>query len=194
MADFVRPAGGNSFRKSGGTAKDCLVFDNRPPTPPRLERFRKSRTTAPGVRFQHHGTVDDYQALHLDNLTFGESSNKGQNTAASLIGPTKKIGVADLINVAKAEAVYRVASREPLGQSLNRGTDMPVPLKQGKDNVLCLVLGYSGGGTDMLVTLAESESREYTRELEYGYDCCLYVFACVCLSYDCGCLSICLCV
>ena len=132
MADFMRPAGMSGF-KNRGSAKECMVFPDRCPESPKLEKFRKSRSTAPGVRFQHHGTVDDYAALNLDELTFGEqNSDQRYNTAANLIHGAK-LGEVEKINIIKSEAIYRLASREPLGRSLERGTIMPSKFQCGEE-------------------------------------------------------------
>ena len=131
MVDFLRPAGMNTFKKCG-SAKECMAFPDRPSTPPKLEKFRKSRSTAPGVRFQHHGTVDDYQTLNLDHLTFGgRNRDERYETAANLMRGVK-LGEVGKINFIKAEAIYKQASREPLGRSLERGTVMPSKFKNGK--------------------------------------------------------------
>lgn len=130
MANVARAAGTNSFGKTGGTAKDCLKFDARPSTPPEIGKYRKSVTLAPGVRFQHHGTAADYAAKKLDELTFGECSDRGDNTAATLLSH-HKVGTLESMNLLKAEKVYRSQAREPLGQTLDRGTVLPSKFTDG---------------------------------------------------------------
>ena len=125
-----RAAGTNSHGKTGGTAKDCLKFDDRPSTPPEIGKYRKSMTLAPGVRFQHHGTAADYAAKKLENLTFGECSERGNNNAASLLSH-HKVGDLESLNQLKAEKVYRSQAREPLGQTLDRGIILPSKFTQG---------------------------------------------------------------
>jgi hypothetical protein len=131
MAGVMRAAGTNSFGKTGGTARDCLKFDDRPSTPPQVGKYRKSMTMAPGARFHHHGTAADYEAMKLGNLTFGECSERGSdNTAATLLNH-RKIGDLERLNLEKAEKVYRSQAREPLGHTLDRGTILPTKFTLG---------------------------------------------------------------
>lgn len=131
MADFARPAGTNSFGRTGGTAKDCLKFDDRASTPPEIGKYRKSVTSAPGVRFQHHGTAADFAGKDLEKLTFGECTEKGSCTAASLLKPHKMDDV-ERINLMKSEKTYQSHVREPLGRSLDRGSVLPSKFTDGR--------------------------------------------------------------
>lgn len=134
MANVARAAGTNSFGKTGGTAKDCLKFDERPSTPPEIGKYRKSVTLAPGVRFQHHGTAADYAAKKLDTLTFGEVSERGSNNTAATLLSLNKVSDLESMNRTKAEKVYRSQAREPLGHTLDRGTILPSKFTEGKSS------------------------------------------------------------
>ena len=131
MVDFARAAGTNSFGKTGGTAKDCLKFDERASTPQEIGKFRKSMTLAPGVRFQHHGTAADYSAEDLEKLTFGRCTERGSCTAANLLSHQRMDDV-ESINLMKSEKIYKSQAREPLGRTFSRGTVLPTKFADGR--------------------------------------------------------------
>ena len=126
-----RAAGTNG--KLCGSAKECLKFDERPSTPPDIAKYRKSNALAPGVRFQHHGTAADYAAKNLQDLTFGECTVRGNNTAASLISRAK-ITELESMNLRKSEKVYKSQAREPLGRTIDRGIVLPSKFSKGKQS------------------------------------------------------------
>lgn len=127
MADS---SGRNSRTRFGGTAKDCLDFGERPSTPPEIRKYRKSATLAPGVRYVHYGMAADYAAKNLGELTFGEQSERGNNTAADLLNH-HRVGELERINKEKAERIYHTNIREPLGKSLDRHTILPSKFTEG---------------------------------------------------------------
>ena len=137
-----RAAGTNG--KSCGSAKECLKFEERPSTPPDIAKFRKSNALAPGVRFQHHGTAADYAAKNLQELTFGECTDRGNNTAASLISRAK-ITELESMNVRKSEKVYKSQAREPLGRTIDRGIVLPSKFSKGKQYDSIFFSRTSGG-------------------------------------------------
>lgn len=117
-------AGTNTHGKSGGTARECLAFEQRPRTPPEIGRFRKSTTLALEKRYLHHGSAADYQAMNLGELTFGEKGERGDNTAADLLNHSKLTEL-EQINMEKSERIYRQKAMEPLGRSVDRHTTLP---------------------------------------------------------------------
>ena len=124
-------AGTNSHGKTGGTTRECLSFEQRPRTPPEVGRFRKSTILAPGTRYLHHGTQADYNAMGLGELTFGEKSERGDNTAADLLNHNKLTEM-EQINFEKSERIYRQRAMEPLGRSVDRHMVMPDKHTLGK--------------------------------------------------------------
>ena len=122
--DKMAAAGTNTHGKSGGTARECLHFEQRPRTPPEVGRFRKSTTLAPGTRYLHHGSQADYNAMNLGELTFGEKGERGGNTAADLLSHSKLTEL-ESINMEKSERIYRQRAMEPLGRSVDRHTAIP---------------------------------------------------------------------
>ena len=89
-----------------------------------MGRFRKSATLQPGMRFLHHGTQADYESMNLGNLTFGEKSERGDNTAADLLNHNKLTEL-EQINLEKSERIYRAKAMEPMGRAVDRHTAIP---------------------------------------------------------------------
>lgn len=118
---------------SSELTKQCLKFDERPPTPPHVKKFRRSTYLEPGRRFMHHGIVEDVDNLHLDNKIFGISDNKFRDGAADLIRPSPMSEMARL-NIVKAEKIYKRSQREPLGHSPEKPGYLPAKYTQGSHN------------------------------------------------------------
>jgi EF-hand domain-containing family member B len=134
MADTIRK---NYREASGLTAKDCLDFGERPSTPPEIRKYRKSATLAPGARYIHHGTAADYASKNLGELTFGEQSERGANSAADLLNH-HRIGELERINKEKAERIYHSNIREPLGRTIDRKMILPAKFTEGNNSCLFL--------------------------------------------------------
>jgi hypothetical protein len=112
------------------TVKGCLVFDSRPSTPPDIRKYRRSTNLEPGRRFQHHGLVDDYGTMQLDEKVYGITERSDRTGAAELINQPK-LSEMQRINNMKAERVYKNANREPLGHSPDRKIKLPTKFTEG---------------------------------------------------------------
>lgn len=114
---------------SNGT-RDCLVFDNRPSTPPEIRKYRRSTNLEPGKRFQHHGLRDDYEKMNLNDKIYGKTdrgSHIGVGDTISYARPSELQRLNDI----KAEKIYKNTNKEPLGHSPNKGTILPSKFTQG---------------------------------------------------------------
>jgi len=94
------------YKDTNSSAKDCLSFQERPGTPPEIQKYRKSAYLAPGKRFQHFGIADDLKSMNLDERNYGAQSDPSSVTAADLINH-KKLTELQKINLIKAEKVYK---------------------------------------------------------------------------------------
>lgn len=107
------------------TAKECMMYEERPSTPPEISKYRRSTNLEPGRRFKHHGVVDDYGAMDLDNKVYGITENGRSRIGASDLISHPKPSEMERINTIKAEKVYKQQNREPLGHIPDRGYVLP---------------------------------------------------------------------
>jgi EF-hand domain-containing family member B len=114
------------------TAKGCMMYQERASTPPEIRKFRRSTNLEPGRRFKHHGLVDDYDSMNLDEKIYGQTeSNRTRIGASDLISHDKPTEL-ERINMIKAEKVYKQQNREPLGKIPDRGYKLPDKYTIGK--------------------------------------------------------------
>lgn len=125
------PPAGTSKRGVGGSTQDCLTFEERPRTPPEISKYRRSTNLEPGKRFVHHGMADDLDTLQLEQKNFGISSERGRNTAAELINLPKPSEV-QRINIIKSEKIYKSATKEALGRTVDRQMVLPSKFAEGE--------------------------------------------------------------
>lgn len=111
-----------SHRSEG--AKNCLSYETRSSTPPEIRKFRRSTNLEPGKRFQHHGVVDDYKNMNLDDKIYGDTDRSYKIGASDLINH-KKMSELEKINVLKSEKTYKRTIREPLGRSPDKRDTLP---------------------------------------------------------------------
>jgi hypothetical protein len=151
---------------SSQLTKQCLQFDERPPTPDHVKKFRRSTYLEPGRRFMHHGVVDDVESLNLGNKIFGVADNKFRDGAADLIRPSPLSEMARL-NIVKSEKNYKRSQREPLGHSPERNTQLPAKYTQGSSSVVysCLLPSLTFGALRLCLLLRKSTVRS---EIEVG--------------------------
>lgn len=133
-----RATGGSGLHGGPGSVTDCLVFPtDRPGTPPEQRKYRRSTALQPGMRYQHYGVVDDLAKMNLGERVYGGSTDKGVETAGELVNhklPTEL----ERINTEKAEAVYRMRAREPLGRTVDRHVALPSKFTLGKTPFGCV--------------------------------------------------------
>lgn len=114
------------------TAKSCMVFEERASTPPEIRKYRRSTNLEPGRRFKHHGVVDDYDSMNLDEKVYGITENNRSRIGASDLINHPKPTELERINTIKAEKVYKQQNREPLGRIPDRGYVLPDKYTVGK--------------------------------------------------------------
>jgi hypothetical protein len=107
------------------TAKECMMYEERASTPPEIRKYRRSTNLEPGMRFKHHGVVDDYQSMNLDEKIYGITEDGRSRIGASDLINHRKPTELERINQIKAEKVYKQQNREPLGRMPDRGYVLP---------------------------------------------------------------------
>lgn len=104
---------------SDSTSKDCLSFGERPSTPEHIAKWRTTQKE-PGTASQHPG-LHDFKPPK--DIRYGiESSASDHVEQVFPHGPQTEMG--QYMN-GRAEGIYRLRSREPLGKSMSRGTKLP---------------------------------------------------------------------
>jgi hypothetical protein len=108
----------------------CMTFEERPPTPDDIKKYRRSANLAPGKRYVHPKlNAEDIQ--RFENMTFGMTSKSSECTTAALIGQNGKSTVVSVLNAQKAESIYNSSKREPLGQTYSRHYNLPEKFQNG---------------------------------------------------------------
>lgn len=106
------------------------MFEERPTTPPEVRKYRRSTNLEPGRRFQHHGMVDDYRQMNLDDKIYGITDSTSKHGAADLINHSRDTELQRVNNI-KAEKVYRHLNREPLGRQADKNYQLPLKFTEG---------------------------------------------------------------
>jgi hypothetical protein len=119
------------------TAKGCMMYEERASTPPEIRKYRRSTNLEPGMRFKHHGVVDDYQNMDLDDKVYGITEHGRNRIGASDLINHPKPTELERINTIKAEKVYKQQNREPLGHIPDRGYILPDKYTVGKPYNFC---------------------------------------------------------
>jgi len=114
-----------------GTAKECMVFEERGSTPPEVRKFRRSANLEPGKRFQHPSTAKDVESLQLEGRVFGVTSKSSEYSTAELLRQNCTKNVISQLNFSKAEGSYKSVVKEPLGRTYVRGHVLPEQFQQG---------------------------------------------------------------
>jgi hypothetical protein len=102
-----------------------MMYEERASTPPEIRKYRRSTNLEPGMRFKHHGVVDDYQSMNLDEKIYGITEDGRSRIGASDLINHRKPTELERINQIKAEKVYKQQNREPLGRMPDRGYVLP---------------------------------------------------------------------
>lgn len=119
-----------SKKLSTDTVKGCLVFDERPSTPPDIQKYRRSKNLEPGRRFQHPGLAGDYAQMNLDDKIYGITDAGSKHGAADLINHDRPTEI-QRINAIKSEKIYKHTKREPLGRIPDRNYVLPSKFTEG---------------------------------------------------------------
>jgi len=115
-----------------GTAASFMRLEERPSTPPEVQRWRKSKFHEPGSRVVHPGAQLDVLALD-DGRVFGRAGTI--RTSDHLPDVMAQPGQSSEYNAVKqkmAENVYYSAKREPLGTTYTRGHKLPEKVTQNE--------------------------------------------------------------
>lgn len=129
--DRLRAAGSSSVANRSTTA-DCLVEEERPPTPPELGKFRRSYFK-PGERTIHRGQVDDLRRIIAERekqpaslQAFGSLQKESEHVQDLFIqGQYNEV---QKIKNAHGEAHYRLTN-VPIGVPRPSKTDVPERVK-----------------------------------------------------------------
>ena len=108
------------------------MYEERASTPPEIRKYRRSTNLEPGIRFKHHGVVDDYDTMNLDEKIYGMTENSRSRIGASDLINHRKPTELERINTIKAEKVYKQQNREPLGHMPDRCIILPDKYTIGK--------------------------------------------------------------
>lgn len=121
-------AAGVTTRVADEGAANCLAFEDRPETPQRLRKFRKS-FFGPGERHVHPGLVDDNkglverrQGLSASQQAFGVSSKSSEHVQ-NVFSHGPQSSVTRIIEENK-ERMYKGAAKK-LGKSVSHGHHLP---------------------------------------------------------------------
>lgn len=102
--------------------KTCLTFEDRPSTPEKIAKYRKSYFAEPGKRIVHSGMIDDLKKVD-PYQKFGV--NLVQSDHVQDVTPQFRPSDHTLLTLEKKEAVYASTKREPLGKGYVRGHVLP---------------------------------------------------------------------
>jgi hypothetical protein len=112
------------------TAKYCMTFEERPPTPEDVKKYRRSANLAPGKRYVHPKLTND-DIKKFEGMTFGMTSKASDCTTADLLAQNANNSIVGRLNAIKAESVYQSVRREPLGETFSRHYNLPEKYQSG---------------------------------------------------------------
>jgi hypothetical protein len=105
----------------------CLNVENRPPTPPNIQRLRKSYYAEPGMIVNHHGLIEDCKKL--DRMyRHGVTTHDSEHVDVAF----QKLDAYAEQRLEKRESIYESRRREPLGKPYSRGHVLPAQTKEPK--------------------------------------------------------------
>eukprot|EP01041_Mallomonas_annulata_P005518 gene5518-11118_t len=136
----------------------CFHFEERPSTPPELQKFRRAAHET-GKRYVHPGLIEDVKKLNADDLVYGRKTAFG-NTAKDTIA-SKPQTVVEKLNGAKGEMHSK---QHQLGKSLQLGT---LPANYNHDKVRGVSTNNFGG--DVVKNTIFPESKEDPNKGEEFY-------------------------
>ena len=155
-------AAGAALKTGQETTSGCLHLDERPSTPEKVQKWRRSKYAEPGQRVIHPGLQDDYQgrstSVDRTGYRFGKIKVESDHVEDIWSQPGAESDYAAAKN-SQRESVYQSAKREPLGKSYIRGHKLPVDIF-GKS--------ADGGTTDaakMLIYAKETPETTSGKEL-----------------------------
>lgn len=154
----IPPPAGVKHTADGESAAACLRLQDRPTTPEKLAKWRKSSSSQAGQRVVHPGVADDLARLDLDSRIFGGAL---ASTSEHVVFRHPGVGSdAERIKLERSEAVYRMKKRMPLGRSYVRGHQLP---ERTEDPSFRFGMGGEkpdGTGKDVIPEMADETSEE----------------------------------
>lgn len=168
----VRAAGVSSVVPDEGT-KYCLNVPERPATPEKIKKFRKS-CFKPGDRHIHYGTADDVamiraarSKLSASDQTFGLNSKSSDHiNDAWANGPQSQ---AQRLIEANKERMYRGLKSKPLGKSISQVKNVSLPGHVLKKEYAFGIVGAQKANESFAKPLIYPENHEDTTEKDKIY-------------------------
>lgn len=115
---------------SGSKAvSQCLTYETPPPTPPKMQKFRKKHNQVPGIKVVHHGLID--QVLPPASHVYGvKLSDNNPKTAPAQTAVNKMFSEGHSTELGKYiqsqnEVHYKRHKQQPLGKACDRGYTLP---------------------------------------------------------------------
>ena len=111
------PEAGTRPNYGNERTSECLVDEDRPPTPDRYKKWRKSTYSVPGTRIIHPGGVDDWRDVKHPEF-FGvrkKDPGEGEHVDDVLAQPGAESEYAQT-KLTQAERHYHSTRMEPLGK------------------------------------------------------------------------------
>lgn len=125
------PVAGTTTAYGDDTAEKCLRLEQRPETPTKVRRWRKSKFAEPGLRVIHPGLQLDLDARAAARSTFGKIKIESDHVEDVWRQSGAESEFA-YIKEQQRESVYHSVKHEPLGKSLTRGHSLPEVTKTDK--------------------------------------------------------------
>jgi hypothetical protein len=120
------PEAGTRPNYGNERTSECLVDEDRPPTPDRYKKWRKSTYSVPGTRIIHPGGVDDWRDVKHPEF-FGvrkKDPGEGEHVDDVLAQPGAESEYAQT-KLTQAERHYHSTRMEPLGKCFSHGHVLP---------------------------------------------------------------------
>lgn len=190
-SSFYESAGLKGNFRNTGSVRECFKGFERPDTPEKMKKFRKSARETPGMRFTHPGIVDDmHQFEDSKSVVFGMSSDLSRETTADALNHPGQSNEIEKMHLEHKESVYLTNRREPLGRGYTHGSSLPPnvdrgavfgkpPFQQGssgtasdwKENAKDLLFPRSEKDREnALEGFDESVGRQTTRSYDWPFD------------------------
>ena len=133
-----------------------MHISDRPDTPDKLKKYRKSHVNEPGKIQKHWGLADDQLKFPADH-SYGKSTYESEHVG-EVVKAQNLAGLADKFNDIK-ENQYASKLKEPLGKGFSRAYDWPDKCSQGSINFGVPTAGLENA-KDMLYPMGGAEAYE----------------------------------
>jgi len=121
------PAAGLTHKIDGESTAQCIKYETdtrnqRPPTPEKIQKYRRSFQHQPGVRFSSTGYVGLESGLPQHHR-YGVTTSKGDRVG-DCFDQVPATELQDFLNT-QSESIYASNVKEPLGSTFSRGHVLP---------------------------------------------------------------------